>query len=106
MEVGIRQAGQELSRLINQAVYGNRHITITSRGKPKAILLSVKEYERLTERNGPRIEALEEARRLRESFAARYGVLSIDLVQAVREERETRMTSVLVSRGKNDEPDR
>jgi prevent-host-death family protein len=35
MEVGIRQAGQELSRLINQAVYGNRHITITSRGKPK-----------------------------------------------------------------------
>ena len=79
MQVSIRQAGRELSRLINQAVYGGKHITITSRGKPKAILLSVQEYERLTEKAGPRIEVLEEARRLRETFAARYGVLETDL---------------------------
>ena len=90
MQISIRQAGRELSRLINQAVYGGQHITITSRGKPKAILLSVQEYERLTEKAGPRMEVLEEARRLRETFAARYGVLETDLVQAVREEREAR----------------
>lgn len=106
MQVSIRQAGRELSRLINQAVYGGKHITITSRGKPKAILLSVQEYERLTEKAGPKIEVLEEARRLRETFAARYGVLETDLVQAVREEREARTTSVLTPGGKGDEPDR
>ena len=106
MQIGIRQAGRKLSQLINQAVYGNRHITITSRGKPKAILLSVTEYERLTEKSRPpRTEALEEARRLREAFIARYGVLSVDLVQAGREERESRMASLLVSQGRDGEPD-
>jgi prevent-host-death family protein len=93
MQVGVRQAGRQLSRLINQAVYGNEHITITSHGKPKAILLSVKEYERLTKRTRPQMAVLEEARRLREAFAARYGVLELDLVQAAREEREARRQS-------------
>jgi prevent-host-death family protein len=101
MQVSIRQAGRELSRLINQAVYGGKPIIITSRGKPKAILLSVQEYERLTEKAGPRIEVLEEARRLRETFAARYGVLATDLVQVVREEREARTASVLTPGGKD-----
>ena len=95
MQVSIRQARRKLSRLINQAVYENEHITITSRGKPQVVLLSIKEYERLTAKTEPKIKALKQARRLRETFAARYGVLSIDLVQAAREERETRMASVL-----------
>lgn len=34
---------------------------------------------------------LEEARCLREAFAARYGVLELDLVRAAREEREVGM---------------
>ena len=105
MVVSIRQAARQLSRLINQAVYGNEHITITSRGKPKAVLLSFNEYARLTQTQ-PRTEALEGARRLRETFAARYGVLSVDLVQAARQEREARMTAVLTSPGENDEPGR
>lgn len=99
MEVSIRQAGRQLSRLINEAVYGDKHITITSRGKPKAILLSVEEYERLSKKTGPQMAVLEEARRLREAFAARYGVLEVDLVRAAREEREARMAPVLVSQG-------
>jgi prevent-host-death family protein len=110
MQVGIRQAGRQLSNLINQAVYSNTHITITSRGKPKAILLSVKEYERLTKRTGLQMAVLEEARRLREAFADRYGVLGVDLVREAREEREARMASVLASegsrgKGKDNEPD-
>ncbi len=105
MQVSIRQAGRELSQLINQAVYGERHITITSRGKPKAILLSVKEYERLTKKTGPQMAVLEEARRLRETFAARYGVLTVNLVEAARDERETQIASILVSREKEYEPD-
>jgi len=106
MQVGIRQAGRELSRLINRAVYGNEHILITSRGKPKAILLSVGEYERLTKKGGPQMDVLEQARRLREEFATRYGMLEIDLIRAAREEREARMTRLLVAEGRNNEPGR
>ena len=106
MEVSIGQAARELSRLINQAVYGGRHITITSRGKPKAVLLSVEEYDRLVKGTGPPREALEEARRLREAFAARHGVLSVDLVRAARDEREARTACVLASQARTDEPAR
>lgn len=108
MQVSIRQAGRELSRLINEAVYGDKHITITSRGKPKAILLSVEEYERLSGKTGPQMAVLEKARCLRETFAARYGTLEVDLVQAAREEREAHMASVLApqgSQGRDHEPD-
>ena len=108
MQVSIRQAGRELSRLINEAVYGDKHITITSRGKPKAILLSVKEYERLSKKTGPQMAVLEKARCLREAFEARYGTLEVDLVRAAREEREAHMTSVLAPQGyqgEDSEPD-
>ena len=50
--------------------------------------LSFEEYERLMRKGEARSQALEKARELRESFAARYCVLSVDLVQAAREERE------------------
>ena len=103
MQVSIRQAGRNLSRLINEAVYGDKHITITSRGKPKAVLLSVEEYERLSRKTGPQMAVLEKARCLREAFAARYGRLDLDLVQAAREEREARMASVLGSQGSQGE---
>ena len=103
MQVSIRQAGRELSRLINEAVYGDKHITITSRGKPKAVLLSVEEYERLSGKTGPQMAVLEKARCLREAFAARYGTLEVDLVRAAREEREARMASVLASKASQEE---
>ena len=88
MRVGVRQAGRQLSQLINRAVYGCERIVITSRGKPKAILLSVGEYERLGAKGGQRREVLIEARCLREAFAGRYGAIFTDLVQSAREEGE------------------
>lgn len=50
----------------------------------------------------PMAEPLEEARRLRAAFATRYGVLSMDLVQVAREERESNMTSVLVAQDQDE----
>ena len=67
MRVGVRQAGRQLSQLINRAVYGCERIVITSRGKPKAILLSVGEYERLGAKGGQRREVLIEAQELHET---------------------------------------
>ena len=50
--------------------------------------MSVEEYERLTKKTGLHMVVLEKARCLREAFAARYGVLVVDLVRAAREEIE------------------
>jgi hypothetical protein len=60
----------------------------------RAVLLSVEEYERLTKKTGPQMAVLEQARCLRETFAARYGTLEVDLVRAAREERDARTASV------------
>ena len=67
--------------------------------------MSVEKHERLTKKTGPQVAVLEQARCLRETFAARYGVLEVDLVRAAREEREARMASVLGSQGQDHEPD-
>jgi len=45
--VSIAQAKRELSRLVNRASYGHEVIVLSSRGKPKAILLGIEEYERM-----------------------------------------------------------
>ena len=108
IRVGIAEVKRSISTFVNRVAFGGERIILTSRGKPKAILLSVKEYERLRKKTGPQMAVLEEARCLREAFAARYGVLDIDLVRAAREEREARVASVLVSQesqGPDGEPD-
>ena len=70
--------------------------------------MSFEEHERLSRKTGPQMAVLEEARCLRETFAARYGTLEVDLVRAAREEREARTASVLAprgSQGQGHEPD-
>lgn len=54
-------------------------------------------YLRPSEQRGERAKVLKEANRLRDAFAAQYGTVTIDLVQAIRQERERRLTSVSVA---------
>lgn len=88
MEVSVRQAGQMLSRLINQARFERRPIIITARGQPRAVILSMEEYERLTQLNQTRAAALAAAQTLRETLAAQVGELTTDWVAAARAERD------------------
>jgi prevent-host-death family protein len=46
--VSIVEAKRELSKVVNEAAFGHRPVVITSRGKPKAVLLSHEEFLRLT----------------------------------------------------------
>ena len=46
--VSIAQAKRELSRLVNRAAFGHEIIVLTSRGKPKAVLLGLEDFERLS----------------------------------------------------------
>ena len=43
----IGQVKRDISELVNRVAYGGDRIVLTSRGKPKAALISIEDYERL-----------------------------------------------------------
>jgi prevent-host-death family protein len=49
MHVPIGQVKRDISDLVNKVAYRGERIVLTSRGKPKAALVSMEDYQRLTE---------------------------------------------------------
>ena len=47
LQVSIGQVKRDISELVNRVAYGDERIVLTSRGKPKAVLISLKDYSRL-----------------------------------------------------------
>ena len=47
IEVSVSKVKADFSKYLNRAAYGQERVIITSRGKPKAVLLSFEELERL-----------------------------------------------------------
>jgi prevent-host-death family protein len=45
--VSIGQVKRDISELVNRVTYAGERIILTSRGKPKAALISMEDYERL-----------------------------------------------------------
>jgi prevent-host-death family protein len=87
MLVGIRDATRQLSSLVNKAAYSGEPVILTSRGKPKAVLLSYETYQHLTQETSYD-DVLGRAQQLRERFEAQYGVFPEDLIAQARQERE------------------
>lgn len=48
--VSIGQVKRDISELVNRVAYGGEQIILTSRGKPKAALISIEDYERLRQK--------------------------------------------------------
>jgi prevent-host-death family protein len=46
-QVSIGQVKRDISELVNRVTYAGEHIVLTSRGKPKAALVNMQDYERL-----------------------------------------------------------
>jgi prevent-host-death family protein len=46
-QVSIGQVKRDISELVNRVTYAGERIILTSRGKPKAALVSMQDYERL-----------------------------------------------------------
>jgi len=46
-EVSIEQVKRDISNLVNRVAFGNERIILTSRGKPKAVVISLADYDRL-----------------------------------------------------------
>jgi prevent-host-death family protein len=45
--VSIGTVKRDISKLVNRVAYGGERIVLTSRGKPKAAIVSVEDYEQL-----------------------------------------------------------
>ena len=48
--VSIGQIKRDISELVNRVAYGGEQIILTSRGKPKAALISIEDFERLQQK--------------------------------------------------------
>ena len=46
-QVSIGQIKRDISELVNRVTYAGERIILTSRGKPKAVLVSLEDYKRL-----------------------------------------------------------
>jgi len=50
--IPIGQVKRDISELVNRVAYGGERVILTSRGKPKAALVSIADYERLQQGQG------------------------------------------------------
>jgi prevent-host-death family protein len=104
-QISIGQVKRDLSELLNRVAYGGERIVLTSRGKPKAAIVSMEDYERL-EQEGvaarlARWEAwVAQSDALAAEILARRGGEPIDveaLLDAVRADRDERDAQILGS---------
>jgi len=103
--ISIGQVKRDISELVNRVAYAGERIVLTSRGKPKAAIVSMEDYRRL---EGSRTERVLERWRtwaaqsdaLVAEILARRGGEPIDveaLWEAVQADREARDGAVLGS---------
>jgi prevent-host-death family protein len=50
--ISIGQVKRDISELVNRVAFGGERIVLTSRGKPKAALVSIEDYEQLRTHDG------------------------------------------------------
>jgi prevent-host-death family protein len=96
VEVSIGQVKRDISELVNRVAYQGERIVLTSRGRPKAVLVSLGDYEKLQQvehEQSTRLVWLAQAQTLAERIRQRRGGLDIDvdaLLEADRAERDNR----------------
>lgn len=97
--MGIAEAKRDISTLVNRVAFGGERIILTSRGKPKAALISITDLRKFEdlEKAGTRTRwekrkaALARAKALRETLLAeRGGVPFPDSAESLRQLRQER----------------
>lgn len=93
--VPIGKVKRDISQLVNRVAYGGERIVLTSRGKPKAALVSLEDYERLQQEQAgeklARFQAwLDETNALAAKVLARRAGEPID-VDALRQQERQEM---------------
>ena len=100
--LGIAEARNDLSAVINRAAYGREVVVLQSRGRPKVVMMSYEDYlsleaKRRAERNmadsvkAEQLAVLARADALRQTILARRGGKpledSVDVLNRLRQER-------------------
>ena len=101
--VSIGQVKRDISELVNRVAYGGERIVLTSRGRPKAALVSIADYDRLAGQDAGQKQARwqawqQEAERLSETILQRRKGETLDLDRLwdeVLADKEARDDSVL-----------
>jgi prevent-host-death family protein len=89
-EVSIGQVKRDISELVNRVAYQGERVILTSRGRPKAVLVSLQDYEKikLAESGRPaRTAWLAEAQALAERIRERRQDQEIDVDALLAAER-------------------
>ncbi|NPV87620.1 MAG: type II toxin-antitoxin system Phd/YefM family antitoxin [Anaerolineae bacterium] len=94
-QVSIGQIKRDISELVNRVSYAGERIILTSRGKPKAALISMEDYERLVRsenRSTSIAQWLEETQKLSNQITKRRGkMVDVDhILDASRHDLEER----------------
>jgi prevent-host-death family protein len=89
LEVSIGQVKRDISELVNRVAYQGERVILTSRGKPKAVLVSLQDYEKIryAEQGLSRSAWLYEAKQLAYQIRERRGNQDIDLDALLDEDR-------------------
>lgn len=74
LQISIGRVKRDISDLVNRVAYGGERIILTSRGKPKAAIVSIEDYERLAK------EETRDARRRFEAWSAGSEQLSAEIL--------------------------
>jgi prevent-host-death family protein len=69
--ISIGQVKRDISKLVNRVAFGAERIVLTSRGKPKAVLISLEDYEKLQKINSNSLDEWEEWKKRAEVIVGR-----------------------------------
>ena len=94
-QISIGQVKRDISELVNRVTYAGDRIILTSRGKPKAALVGMQDYERLLRSEGSAADIrkwLAETRALSGRIEKRRGKpVDVDaIMEAARSDLESR----------------
>jgi prevent-host-death family protein len=93
-QVSIGQVKRDISELVNRVSYAGERIILTSRGKPKAALINIEDYERLLKSENRAADVqkwLADTRALSKQIEKRQGLIDVDgILAADRDDLEQR----------------
>jgi prevent-host-death family protein len=69
--ISIGKVKRDISRLVNRVAFGAERIVLTSRGKPKAALISMEDYEKLQKTDTNSLDNWEEWKKRAEVIVGR-----------------------------------
>jgi len=101
IRVSIGEMKKRLSELTNRVAFGGERVVLTSRGRSKAVLISLADYELLKRGHSQteaRREAIQEIRKHRQAILdRRQEPVDVDIVELIHQMREERTDAIIES---------